>query len=535
MVGRSFSLSKKKYKIGTRASLLAITQSQQVKEQLEEITGDEFELVKIKTEGDLNTSVPLWQLDGKDFFTKELDQALIDKQVDLVIHSYKDLGSERPNGITLAAITKRQYQNDILLIKNKTIKELQSNSLKDFVIGTSSPRRIENLKNNILNYLPISNTENIRLEIKSLRGNINSRIRKLQEDNYDAIVLALAGIERLALTEKSHIELTKLLKELNYMILPISHFPTAASQGALGIETLDKRNDQDELLKKIQLLNDKKTISEVRQERKTFKEYGGGCHLAVGISVQKINNNFIQVQMGRADNKVINKTFINRDCNLPDLKGKKIFFGLHPKHTFFSHNKYLSDQLTSKHPLVSCKKLSSKNVYITSILAKDTFDSIQNTNQIWTSGTKTFTKLAKKKHWINGTADGLGEKYLANLITSKAISIMNKDDNNWITLTNKDSSSNIGEVIESYKRTVNSIDESFSKAILHIEVFYWTSYWQYTTYIKYFPSIKDKIHCCGFGKTYYQFLKKQIQVYPFFNVDSFIQEVTGERNDRISK
>ena len=535
MVGRSFSLSKKKYKIGTRSSLLALTQSQQVKENLEELTGDEFELVKIKTEGDLNTSVPLWQLDGKDFFTKELDQALLNHQVDLVIHSYKDLGSERPEGITLAAITKRKYQNDILLIKNKTIKELQSNSLKDFVIGTSSPRRIENLKSNILNFLPVLNNKDLKLEVKSLRGNINSRIRKLQEDNYDAIVLALAGVERLALTKSSHVELTKLLNELNYMILPISHFPTAASQGALCIETLDNRGDQDELLKKIQLLNDEKTISEVRQERKSFKEYGGGCHLAVGISVQKINNNFLQIQKGCVDNKVINQTFVNRESKLPELKGKKVFLGLYPKHIFFSQNKYLSDQLTSKHPLLYSEKLSSQNVYITSILAKDTFENIQNPNQVWTSGAKTFTKLAKQQFWINGTADGLGENYLANLIASKAISIMNKNDTDWITLTNKESSSNIGEVIESYKRTVNSIDESFSKAILDREVFYWTSYWQYTTYIQHFPSIKDKIHCCGFGKTYYQFLNNQIGVYPFFNVDSFRQEVTGEKNARITK
>ena len=319
------------------------------------------------------------------------------------------------------------------------------------------------------------------------------------------------------------------------MILPISHFPTAASQGALCIETLDNRGDQDELLKKIQLLNDEKTISEVRQERKSFKEYGGGCHLAVGISVQKINNNFLQIQKGCVDNKVINQTFVNRESKLPELKGKKVFLGLYPKHIFFSQNKYLSDQLTSKHPLLYSEKLSSQNVYITSILAKDTFENIQNPNQVWTSGAKTFTKLAKQQFWINGTADGFGENYLANLIASKAISIMNKNDTDWITLTNKESSSNIGEVIESYKRTVNSIDESFSKAILDREVFYWTSYWQYTTYIQHFPSIKDKIHCCGFGKTYYQFLNNQIGVYPFFNVDSFRQEVTGEKNARITK
>ena len=92
------------YKIGTRGSLLALTQCTQVKDQLESLTGDSFELVEIKTEGDENTELPLWQLDGKDFFTKELDQALLSHKVDLVVHSYKDLGSERPEGIQLAVV-----------------------------------------------------------------------------------------------------------------------------------------------------------------------------------------------------------------------------------------------------------------------------------------------------------------------------------------------------------------------------------------------------------------------------------------------
>ena len=95
----------KKYLIGTRGSLLALTQCTQVKNQLEKITGDQFELKVIKTQGDQITDKPLWQLEGKDFFTKELDAALLTGDVDLVVHSYKDLGSDRPEGIKLAAIT----------------------------------------------------------------------------------------------------------------------------------------------------------------------------------------------------------------------------------------------------------------------------------------------------------------------------------------------------------------------------------------------------------------------------------------------
>src|SRR3954468_22494027 len=114
------------YKIGTRGSLLAVTQSTLIKNQLEALSGEKFELVTIKTQGDQITNKPLWQLEGKDFFTKELDEALLAGEVDLVIHSYKDLGSERPEGIKLAAVTERRFAHDVLIIPQKNVEALKT-------------------------------------------------------------------------------------------------------------------------------------------------------------------------------------------------------------------------------------------------------------------------------------------------------------------------------------------------------------------------------------------------------------------------
>ena len=136
---------KDKYTIGTRGSLLALTQCDLIKEEIEEKSGLKFNLNVIKTQGDQITDKPLWQLEGKDFFTKELDHALINETIDLVVHSYKDLGSERPKDIKLRTITKRTYAHDILLIKKSTLEDLKSK--KTFVVGTSSPRRIHNITN----------------------------------------------------------------------------------------------------------------------------------------------------------------------------------------------------------------------------------------------------------------------------------------------------------------------------------------------------------------------------------------------------
>jgi len=168
---------KNQYKIGTRGSLLALTQCKQTKNELEEKSNDSFELIPISTQGDQITDKPLWQLDGKDFFTKELDHALLTKSVDLVVHSYKDLGSERPEGIQLEAITKRKFAHDILLIEKETIKDLANK--KVFTVGTSSPRRTENIKQFLKDFLP-NISSNIEIKVENLRGNVNTRIEKVK-------------------------------------------------------------------------------------------------------------------------------------------------------------------------------------------------------------------------------------------------------------------------------------------------------------------------------------------------------------------
>lgn len=172
---------------------------------------------------------------------------------------YKDLGSIRPEGITLAAVTKRSFAHDILLIKNETIPTIKNRT--EFIVGTSSPRRVVNLEKNLAEFLPKG--KNVVVKTKMLRGNINTRIQKLRDGEYDAITLALPGIERLALTLTSMEELKKLLDGINFMILPQSVFTSSASQGALAIETKTERSDGGELHRKLALMIDQKTKEEV--------------------------------------------------------------------------------------------------------------------------------------------------------------------------------------------------------------------------------------------------------------------------------
>ncbi len=493
-----------KYKIGTRGSLLALTQCNQVKDELERLTGDKFELEVIKTQGDLITNAPLWQLDGKDFFTKELDDALLSGRVDLVVHSYKDLGSVRPEGITLAAVTKRTYANDILLIKNSTIAGLKEK--KELIVGTSSPRRMVNLENHLAGFLPLGS--HLKVTPKVLRGNVNTRIEKLRNDEYDAIVLALPGIERLALTESSRTELTRLLNGMNFMILPESAFPSSAAQGALGIECAKTRSDNGELFKKLKMMEDQTTVEEVSRERKAFNEYGGGCHLAVGINVKKLGPYFIHHHRGVLNNETV---------KLATLEGREL------PH-FFVAPKYFSglpadDELVTKLSLNVDLK-NAEHIYVTT---KHCLDSMPATvKSVWAAGTKTMKELAAKGYWVNGTSDSLGDDELRKLRAGRAISLMVDTNAPLTVLSNDLATSTLGEVKACYTRSIaQSTSKEFDEKINTTDVFYWTSFFQYQAYVAKYPQILNRVHVCGLGKTYDHFKERNINILPMSSMEEF--------------
>ena len=482
---------RKIYKIGTRGSLLAVTQCTLIAEEMSKRTGAKFELVKIKTQGDSQTDKPLWQLDGKDFFTKELDQALLANEVDLVVHSYKDLGSDRPAGIKLAAITKRKYANDVLLVKKDTIPEIEKLSL--FNVGTSSPRRTVNSESSLRDLLP--GTNDLKVQCSMLRGNINTRIQKLIDGEYDGIILALAGLQRLAQKKDSYEVLKDLLSKLNFMVMPQKIFPSSASQGALAIEYNSRNNDQD-LYSVLQSVHCDKTEREVSNERETFKSYGGGCHLAVGIHTQLHKGLLLEIQKGLYEGKRINKIDLN-SIDYSKLKGKKVFLPLGEK-----------DKLILKKPLHTNLE-DNKQYFVTS---KYCLSSIkQLTHSIfWASGSRTMKKMAKQGHWLNGSADSLGHCQIQKISESAALNIM-IEDREMIVLSHKDANSQVGTIIPCYERVLTNFKQDLSK----FEVFYWSSFFQYSSYIVQYPEIKNKIHTCGLGKTFDQFKENNIDVTPF--------------------
>lgn len=524
---------KKTFILGTRGSLLALTQSQQVASELERNSDISIEIKTIKTQGDLNTKLPLWQMDGKDFFTKELDQALCAGEIDFVVHSYKDLGSERPEGINIAAITERVVANDILFASKESIQNLHQK--KEFIVGTSSPRRITNIEKSLSEYLPYGPN----VKCKNLRGNVNTRLSKIQTKEYDAVVLAFAGLERLARDPKASEVLKELIKDLDFMILPSNDFPPAASQGALAIEYHQDNPHKEQLLKALQSIHCPQTKASTDIERKKFTSYGGGCHLAVGIHSSQEKDVQVFFEKGCVDKKEIDSCSLILTPKKQSIRDKlntknkhKIFIGLSPlAQLSWPGTEVILDSYIKKIPL--CEQTQgNKDVLISTSYALNSLRKSQFEGHLWVSGSKTWKKLAKENVWVNGSCNSLGEQTIQYYRQSSLIQLKKpKEETSPISIfTHEKSKADISDSIitPSYKREIQEITPQFKKEVEECEIFYWTSFYQFKTYKENFSISSQAIHCCGLGKTYQEFLNNQIEVVPFLSMREFKQWITNQ-------
>ncbi|HLN99784.1 MAG TPA: hydroxymethylbilane synthase [Pyrinomonadaceae bacterium] len=243
--------------IGSRGSKLALTQTQTIKAELELLDPSlSIRIEIIKTSGDVKTD-PLSVIGGQGVFTKELEDALLKGQVDLAVHSLKDLPTIVPAGLAISAICKREDPRDALVLspKRRNFQPSLRALPQGATVGTSSPRRLAQLK-----YLRSD------LSIKDLRGNVDTRLRKLDEGQYDALVLACAGLRRLGLADRISAP------------LPAAEMLPAVGQGALGLET---RADDEAAIEAVRKLDHKFTRLACIAERAFLRALGGGCQLPI--------------------------------------------------------------------------------------------------------------------------------------------------------------------------------------------------------------------------------------------------------------
>ena len=287
----------KSIRIGTRGSKLALWQANYIKSELEKVHPHyEFEIKNIKTLGDTVCDVPLEQIGGDGIFVKQIEIALLNDEIGLAVHSMKDLPTILQDGLIIGATTKRTDPSDVLISK----QSLDFTHLPEGAkVGTSSLRRRSQLLH-----------ARCDLNIVEMRGNVDTRLKKLESEDMDAIVLAYAGIERLGYAD------------LVTQKLPYDICLPAVGQGALCIEI---REDDKELFDMVKSINHSESSAEVRAEREFLNKLGGGCRVPIAAlgNTEKGELNLIGL-VGDRDGQIILRSDISGSQENPEIVGENL-------------------------------------------------------------------------------------------------------------------------------------------------------------------------------------------------------------------
>lgn len=289
---------KQKIVIGSRGSELALWQANFIKREIEKKNKNvRVEINIIKTKGDKILDVALSKIGDKSLFTKELEVELIEKRIDLAVHSLKDLQTKLPNELKLAAVTKRHNVEDVLIARKKGM--IINNLPENAKVATGSLRR----RSQLLHLRP-------DLQIFELRGNVPSRIKKFLESDWDAIILARAGVERLN------------LKKYISSFISTDEILPAVGQGALGIEIHKDNKVVEQILKS---LHHEETYQAVIAERSLLRALEGGCQVPIGAFAEvKSSGLYLDAVVGSLDGSITYRKKLRGSKNDPDRLGKQL-------------------------------------------------------------------------------------------------------------------------------------------------------------------------------------------------------------------
>ena len=401
-------------RLGTRRSALAWVQSSQVAQALRDAhPGLEIEMVGIDTRGDRIQDVPLTGLEGKEFFTAEIDAALREGRVDLTVHSLKDLSLERPAELMLGAVPRRANPRDIAIFAPDVMDRLREG--KGLRIGTGSPRRQQLLPPFFTQALPFGDRNTI--ELVGLRGNVDTRLRRVREPRgserqLDGIVLALAGLTRLyadTVTERQGRQLLdELLAGLPLMVLPLTDSPSAPGQGALAIEC---RADDARTRALLAAIDHAPTRAAITAERAVLAEYGGGCHQRFGATAieQPDAGTLLQIAGLAADGRDIAQRRWSEATTLPA-----------PRAPVRSWNGATASPPAMR-PVLDAQALAAQlkgdAVFVAHSRALPEGGAAALAGKrVWTPGSGSWFKLAAQGVWVEGCAEGRGAATAAELV-----------------------------------------------------------------------------------------------------------------------
>ncbi len=385
----------KLFKVVCRGSNLSLAQADIFRKKLMAARpAATVEIIIKETEGDINQSQPLIELEGKDFFTKDVQDYLLSGRADFAVHSLKDVSGEDFFKDNCYAIIEREDPHDVAIFNEDVVDRLKTGD--PIRIGTSSPRRVEMASKFLRKALPIFDHGHVQIDSLSIRGNVDSRLRKLDANEYDGIILACAGLNRLLRVDSVKDEVSELLKRKLIMILPLLECPPAPGQGAIVAETYIGNEEAVKILKEV---NDPYLAKAITSERKFAYKYGSGCHQKFGV---------IHIDTGT-------ETFTYAS-------------GKDREDHEFSETLPNGFSLSSLHPVsnqVVSDLMNDFNIKLfTSVesIAKRSSKKQRN----WVSKTDLWFDLAQQGEWVHGSMEGFGFKFIEATVKSPLVQVNNK-------------------------------------------------------------------------------------------------------------
>ncbi|MEI9808927.1 MAG: hydroxymethylbilane synthase [Bacteroidota bacterium] len=357
--------------------------------------GINVQIIARSSRGDMLQDVPLQTVEGSDFFTQDIFDALTNGEADIAVHSLKDMSSEHFFGSNRFAVVDRDDTRDVAIFRKDVENKIADGGT--IVIGTCSPRREDMAIGFLQKALPQLH-KHFSIETKIIRGNVDTRLRKLDNGEYDGIILATAGLNRLLASNEDAQAIRELLSDKKLMLLPLIECVPAPCQGAIVAEANPVNRKAVEILNTI---NDAEWTNACVQEKKTAKQYGTGCLQHFGVT----SISYGDKQVIYAAGKDSNGESFNTWSGLPELKtaGKNFFSTTDCMGSFFNYE-YSDKTVIVKEQLVYVANYKAAE-------QKDIVDQLRK-KKVWAAGTKTWLELAKKGIWVEGSADAFGLEFL---------------------------------------------------------------------------------------------------------------------------
>ncbi len=486
-----------------RNSRLSLVQMELVRDRIRELFPDlPVTLLPRSSRGDQLPDVPLQTVEGSDFFTQDIFDALAKNEADIAVHSLKDMSAAHFFGANRFAVVDRDEVRDVVFFNPDIEEKLQQG--KEIRIGTCSPRREEMALEFLQKALP--QTGAFRITTKIIRGNIDSRLRKLHEGEYDGIILAAAGINRLLRSKADQANLCALLKNKKRMLLPLIECVPAPCQGAIVAEA---HPDNKNAVRILQSINQMDHMEDCVQEKQIALHYGTGCLQRFGVATIRYQEKKIRYAAGTDQQ---GQPFTSWKVLPPALpERKKLFSTTDHMGRFFGYQ-YL--------PEINCFPEPVAFVANYKAVTEPALPWLRQ-KDIWASGTKTWLELAKKGYWVTGSADAMGLETLEPVWNSPLFTVSRTGIR---LITHEDAATHWrskGWKARAVYRLTDTVNPFLLLQLEQADAVFWTSFRQFEQYRTVLK--KNLIHYCPAGETVTLLREAGIEPVVFPHIKAFQQ------------